>query len=111
MELRWLLRLAEHGITKFPPSELSTLEAWCWDYSEASGDARYCSLARSISLLSDLFEITSGQVSADLIVNLDGVLREQLPSVLRAANPQDGALLARQLREGIGSAIETHDQI
>lgn len=41
-----LQRLAEGGYRAVSFDRWRDLANWCWDYAEASGDARYCSLAR-----------------------------------------------------------------
>jgi hypothetical protein len=59
-------------------------------------------------MLDDLFKESSGQVFVDLLQQLDQILREQLPSVLWADEPQVGTQLARQLRESLSAAINTY---
>jgi hypothetical protein len=56
MDLEDIRRLATGGIGAFPPTALPTAAAWLWDYGEATGDARYCSLSRTIEMITAAFD-------------------------------------------------------
>lgn len=106
MDRQSLLQLAEGGLVAYPPAALGDLADWCWDYSEATGDARFCSLARALSLLVELFEYNSG-VPLTLVNELDPVLRQGIQESLNARLPQHGAQLARNLRETLIRIIDS----
>ncbi len=99
-----LQKLAAAGIPQFPPAELATLFDWCWDYGESTGDARYCSLSRSIQVINELFE-PYGAVPTELINSLDGVLAARLVTVISAPSPEAGSKLAKALRQEIDQTI------
>jgi hypothetical protein len=105
MDLSSLRRLAEQGIENFPPVKLADLSAWCWDFGEATGDARFLSLSRVIDLIVDLFESNSDQAPTDLIEQLNPLLRQSIPAILNAKTIEQGTLLSRQLREAVAYSI------
>jgi hypothetical protein len=100
--------LAERGVAAFPPSNLSTLAEWCWDFGESSGDARYCSLYRTLSMVATPFD-EDDALSSDAVATIDGIMRTSLPDVLAAESAADGSLLARALREQILDAVRALD--
>lgn len=99
-----LATLAKSGLSAFPPSKIGDLASWCWDIGEATGDARYCSLARTMGLIDDLFE-EFGAVGIALIGDIDRLLSDQLPAVIEAETAEEGSRLARILREQVLIAI------
>lgn len=80
------------------------LAEWCWDYGEATGDARYCSLWRALNLINELFEPHRG-ISPDLVSQLDLVLRRGLPEILDAETAESASQFARGLREELFRAL------
>jgi hypothetical protein len=100
VDLNSLLRLSSGGIAQYPPSELATLADWCWDRGETTGDARYCSLSRSLTHIAKLFEDDQG-VPGGLINALDQLLSSRVSGILEADTAEIGASLARSLREEI----------
>ena len=96
-----LLRLADSGIAAFPPVELHHLADWCWDFGESTGDARYSSLARSIYIIADLFDL-NGAAETATVRQLDTVLNRSIGEILEAESAELGAHLARTMRESIG---------
>ena len=107
MDQASLYRLAEQGLARFPPTALNSLADYCWDRSEATGDARYSSLWRTIAWINDLFDDYGG-LPTDLVNNLDGILRARLAGVLEAGSPEEGAHLGRLMREDLQASIEEH---
>jgi hypothetical protein len=103
-----LSRLAERGVAAFPPANLSTLAEWCWDFGESSGDARYCSLWRTLSMVAAPFD-QDDALSSAVVARIDSVLRTSLPDVLTADSAADGSLLARALRERLLDAVGAPD--
>lgn len=101
MDAKTLRRLADDGLFALPISELSTLIAWCWDWSEVSGDARFASVARALEPLQELIEEADerGGTSSALLERVDGQIRERLGDVVDADNPVDGSIAARSFRE------------
>lgn len=98
MDRNSLLRLANDGIARFPPADLQTLADWCWDYGEATGDARYCSLWRCLDLLAERFAQFEALAAEDVSF-YDGLLRACMADILDASESALAASLARQLRE------------
>jgi hypothetical protein len=104
MDHSLLYRLASNGVAAFPPDDLSALAELCGEHGEFTGDARYCSLQRTIEIVDLLFQ-EDGAVELRLVNRIDQMLGEQLPGVLNAAEAVDGAQAARRLRLEILSAI------
>jgi hypothetical protein len=48
MDEATLRRLSEVGLGQLPPAALRDLVPFCWDRAEATGDARFCSVARAL---------------------------------------------------------------
>lgn len=98
-----LERLAADGLAAFPPAHLSGLAKWCWDFGEATGDARYSSLSCTVRMLADLFQENSSPLTVR-VEAIDHLLQARLPDVLNANEPAEGATLARLLREAVQRA-------
>jgi hypothetical protein len=85
MDQRSLQRLTDGGIATYPPAQLGHLAEWCWDFGEATGDARYCSLSRTVWVLADLWKHHDG-VATSLVADLDA-----LPGIrLAVTQPRGG---------------------
>lgn len=96
-----LERLAAHGLSAILPVErLRTVADYCWDHGETSGDARYCSLWRTLDEICEVFE-DAGYMRTRTVDRIDQVFRRHLPGVLSASSAEEGALQARRLREEI----------
>lgn len=102
MDQNSLRRLAETGIREFPPGDLAHLADWCWDFGEATGDARYCSLSRSFGMIADLFE-SHGAAPLDLVLALDELVQSRIGPILDAETAADGSYLARLFREDVAA--------
>lgn len=89
-------RLATQGIDDL--DSVVTLSHWCWDRSEATGDARFCSLARLLSSVASKWD-DSGALPYNILEQLNQLLMADLPSVLAEPDPEAASLLARSLRE------------
>jgi hypothetical protein len=100
LDLNSLLRLASSGVSSYPPADLPTLADWCWDHGETTGDARYCSLWRSLSAIVDLFD-AHGAVPVAVTAALDRIFQESLPDIVAAPDVEVGAGMARALRESV----------
>jgi len=98
LDLHSLRRLASEGIGGLPPSALGDLADWCWDYGEATGDARYCSLWRALRPIADTFEADDA-VPTESVNRFDAVLNQRLDDVLDAETAESGSMLARSMRE------------
>ena len=98
-----LQQLIERGLFALPPTRLGDLADWCWDWCEATGDGRYCGLARTLRIIAGWFEEHDryGGVPAGTVAELDGLLGRELPMILAATDPASGAMLGRELREAI----------
>jgi len=103
-----LRQLAEQGIGSFPPIRLGDLSAWCWDFGEVTGDARFCSLSRALCVIVDLFDLHSEQVPSVLVEQLDVLLKQSISAILDAETAERGSLLSRQLREAIVHVIHNY---
>lgn len=96
-----LKRLAKHGLTALlPVSHVQDIAEYCWDRGETTGDARYCSLWRSLDVVIQAFE-SHGYLPAETVRNLDDILMRYLPDVIDAQTAEQGALLARAMREQV----------
>lgn len=96
-----LERLAEQGLTALLPLErLRTAAEYCWDRGETTGDARYCSLWRTISYVVENFEEFEA-METRTFNTVDCAFQRHLTGILRAATPEEGALLGRSLREEV----------
>lgn len=104
MDLASLRRLAEDGFDGLSADRLGDLAAWCWDWSEATGDARYCSLARSFTAI-DTWWSEYVTIPRAIAAEIERVLREDLPGVLEASDPAAGAGFARLMRQRVLSLL------
>ena len=94
-----LKRLAEHGIVALlPVGRLRDTAEYCWDRGETTGDARYCSLWRALDPIAEAFE-SDGYLRAETVRRIDEVIKHCLPGILDASTAEQGALLARAMRE------------
>jgi hypothetical protein len=99
------------GVRALPPDLLDTLAPWCWDWGETTGDARFCSLSRSLQILADTFDKRgeSGGPPAPFVDQVDDLLRADVPSVLDATSAEEGSLLARALRQELARIYGEYD--
>ena len=111
MDQNSLRQLAEQGIGNFPPVRLGDLSAWCWDFGEVTGDARFCSLSRALSVIVDLFDLHSEQVPSVLVEQLDVLLKQSISGILHAETAEHGSFLSRQLRKAVVCAIHNYRAI
>jgi hypothetical protein len=107
MDVDDIRRLATTGIAAFPPTALESAADWLWDFGEATGDARYCSLSRTIGMIADAFEDTYESLPNSVVGAVDIVLSERLPEVLSATSSRDGSALARLTREAVAQALSS----
>lgn len=105
MDLEQIRRLATGGIAAYPPTALPSAAEWLWDYGEATGDARYCSVSRSLELITAAFDANYEGLAAGVLADLDGILAAQLPGILGANLPPDGSTFARLMREAVARAL------
>lgn len=105
MDVDDIRRLATTGLAAFPPTALESAADWLWDYGEATGDARYCSLSKAIGTIAVAFEDRYGSLPSPVIAALDDILSERLVDVLSASSPADGSRLARLTREAVAEAL------
>lgn len=93
-----LLRLGNEGIAAFPPSGLTQLADWCWEYGEATADARYFLLWQILKFIADAFD-DDGAAIASVVARWDSVLQQHIPSVVDAVDATEGVRLARLMRD------------
>ena len=82
------------------------LEGWCWDRAEATGDARYCGFARMFSQAAEIWD-DYGALPAAVIQEINDALRRHLPGAIEAPTAEEGAGLARLLREEVATIVHT----
>lgn len=97
MDQSSLQRLADDGLAAFPPDRLPEAAGWCWEFGAATGDARWCLLARTLDRLAAPFTDGNGALPSELTSQIDSVLRDLLPDVLYAPTAVEGASLAQLL--------------
>jgi hypothetical protein len=100
MDHQSLRRLADDGLAAYPPVDITTLADWCWEYGEATGDARYSSLWRALRSIVCSFEDTDALPTLT-VMRIDALLRESVPDIVDAESPEAGAQLARRMREDL----------
>lgn len=98
MDASSLERLITDGLLSAPA--VQELENYCWDAADNSGDARYSGIARALAVISDVWD-SHGALPQGAITSLNEVFRRHLQAVLEANTAQEGAGLARLLREEI----------
>jgi hypothetical protein len=100
-----LRRFAEQGFATTPA--LADLAAWCTDFCEASGDARYCSVGQALRRLDDWWGEyeEGGGVPAALIDHIDRFVTQRLPEVLAFESASDAGPLARSFRQEMESLL------
>ena len=100
-----LERLSEDGLAAMLPLErLRAVAEYCWDRGETTGDARYCSLWKTISYVVEDFEDFEA-LETGTFNSVDYAFRRHLGAVLRAATSEEGALLARSFREEVQARL------
>jgi hypothetical protein len=95
-----LLRLANTGLASLPPSRLGDLASSCWDFGEASADARYFVLWRVFNDLADEFRQFEA-VRVDAVSRVDAALAEFLPEIVAEDDNEAATALAVALRRRI----------
>lgn len=91
-------RVCDNGLESAPATR--DLEAWCWDHAEATGDARFCGLARALGQVADTWD-AYGALPANVAADIAAVFAQHLPDILDVSTPEEGAGLARLLREDV----------
>lgn len=99
MDYSTLSRLGAEGLAAVPGDQLTTLADWCEDWAEATGDARYCFIARALGAVAGWREEhdEAGGVPAEFLSEIDSLVRAELPAALAAETPSHGAHLAADL--------------
>lgn len=81
--------------------ELRELASWCLDRAESTGDARYCGLARTFDGIADEWEYDARRFTHSWLLNIQQVFNLHMSAVLDAPTAEEGAGLARLLREEV----------
>lgn len=100
MDIGTLERFSRDGFTAVAPDQLADLGRWCWDWCEATGDGRFCSLAalfHAIDQWWDEYQV----VSTTLARTIEVTLIAGLGDVLAAGSPEEGSHFARLLRQAV----------
>ena len=109
MDQASLRRLAEQGFRGVPADRLRALADWCWDYGEASGDARFCSLARTLWMIDDWWT-EHDAVDPAVAADIESAIVADLGAVLDAEDPASGSMLARSMRQRVGPRLLPPEQ-
>ena len=101
-----LERLAELGLAELllPAERLRAAAEYCWDRGETTGDARYCSLWKTIDYIIEFLEEYDA-METRTFDNVDHAFKEQLGGILHAQTAEEGALLGRSLREEVRASL------
>jgi hypothetical protein len=99
-------RLVESGIAAFPPSQLSEAASWLTDFGNASGEARYLTLASTLSMIYAAFEDNGGQMFTDTVEAVDAELKEAIPTILSTGDIAFASSKAQQLRDAVALLIQ-----
>jgi hypothetical protein len=97
-----LRQLGVERLTSVPATR--NVEAWCWDYAEATGDSRYCGLARALEQIAEVWDDHSA-LPFEVLNEIHRSFRKALPGVMDAESAEEGAGLARLLREEIAAIL------
>ena len=92
-----LQRLAESGLSAFPPANLDELAAWCQDYCWATGHVAYCILS---DLFRKLFDAWNGPILESTSEAMSAVLGRDIPAIL-AAEHETARVVALALRDEV----------
>jgi hypothetical protein len=99
-----LRRLADEGLSAFPPSGLIDIANWCWEYGEATADARYCILWRILKSIAEPFE-DNGALSVVTVAQIDTVLHCYIPIIVDARSIQTGVHLVRLMKDELAASV------
>lgn len=101
-----LRQLARDGLSSAPATR--DLEAWCWERADATGDARFCGFARSLEQIAYVWD--EYKALPDRVVkDINSALQRHLPAALRVPTAEEGAGLARLLREDVSRILQEWD--
>lgn len=92
--------LATDGFAAVPPRRFGDLSDACWDWCEATGDGRFCSLARTLRLVDEWWsEYDAVPTRLSLEIEREFVL--WLGDVLDSEDLASGATSSRSLRQRV----------
>lgn len=97
MDQHSLLLIARNGLAALPPDRLGELADWCWDFGEASADARYLILWRVFREIDAAFGRV-GALETSRVEQINDLLRSSLPEIVAEDNTLEGGTLAATLR-------------
>lgn len=89
-----LQRLAELGFSQLPPERMAETADTAWAWGEATGDARYCVLWRTLVMVDGWWGPADGAVATAFADRLDAVVKRELPGVLAADSAEAGTATA-----------------
>lgn len=107
MDSSTLRALAHGGFQAVPASQFVDLAAWCRDYCEASGDARYCAVGTAFGAVGVWWDEhdEAGGIPSKLADEIETTITRWLPQVLEFQDPADAAPMARALREEVQALL------
>lgn len=95
-----LQRLADVGVSALPPARLGEVADDAWAWGEATGDARYCVIWRTLSMVDGWYgPADDGGVDQAFGDRLDAIVMRELPGVLAADDAQTGTATAVTMME------------
>lgn len=94
-----LQRLAEVGVGDLPPAKLGETAEDSWAWGEATGDARFCILWRTLKMVDQWFGDEDGAVATAFCDRLDAVVTREMPGILDAEASDEGTALAATMRD------------
>ena len=97
MDRSLLQRLAESGLTAFPPANLDELATWCQEYCWATGHVAYCILS---DLFGILFDAWSGPILDSTSAAMSAALGRDIPAIL-AAEHETARVVALAMRDEV----------
>jgi hypothetical protein len=104
MDQGTLRALAEEGFGAVPPNEFEHLARDCWDWCEATGDGRYCSLAHTLAAVSSWWSEYEA-VPRSLSEDIERVFLAWLGDIMACEDRAAGANLARLFRQEVLSML------
>lgn len=100
MSLAQLERLSQDGLAGFPVTGFGDLALWCWDWCEATGDGRYCSISYTLAAVNRWWD-QYGVVPQAIAAEIDVHCREELALAVAAMDHSEGVYFARLFRQKV----------
>ena len=99
-----LRRLADEGVSEFPPANLDSLATWCDEYCFSANVASYCLLARTFRSIAIRWE---NAVPASLARDLDATIQRGICSFLDAQIQHESMAAATLVHQDVSTVLRT----